>query len=179
MKSLSRTPSEPSDRSFMESAISNRRSAPRAKISLHIRVRSFDSKYPGDICTTLNISRDGLYFVTSAGHHLEHYFRNVKVHVMRNFRPNDPANQEEIGDVVRIDGPKDGKWGVAIRISLASGAGSKAVRNRSVNTPIGLITFGRGNLAVPVFRNQVFWSIRRRCYSGCGDQESLLPLRSR
>jgi hypothetical protein len=110
MKSLSRTPSEPNDGSFMESAISNRRSAPRAKISLPIRVRCFDSKYPGDICTSLNMSRDGLYFLTSAGHYLEHYFRNVKVHVMRNFRPNDPANQEEIGDVVRIDGPKDGKW---------------------------------------------------------------------
>ena len=114
----------------MESATSNRRSAPRAKISLHIRVRSFDSKYPGDIFTTLNMSRDGLYFLTSAGHYLEHYFRGMKVHVMRNFQPNDPANQEEIGDVVRIDGPKDGKWGVAIHIFLALGLGSKAVRNR-------------------------------------------------
>ena len=98
----------------------NRRSAPRAKISLPIRIRPFDSKYAEEIGTTLNTSRDGLYFVTLAGHYLELYFRNMKVHVMRNFQPNDPANQEEIGDVVRVEGPKDGKWGVAICIATAT-----------------------------------------------------------
>jgi hypothetical protein len=110
----------------MEVAISNRRSAPRAKISLPIRVRPFDSKYPEEICTTLNISRDGLFFVTSAGHYLELYFRHMKVHVMRNFQPNDPANQEEIGDVVRMEGPKDGKWGVAICIATATKRGARS-----------------------------------------------------
>jgi hypothetical protein len=104
----------------MELAISNRRTAPRAKISLPIRVRPFDSKYAEEIGTTLNMSRDGLYFVTLAEHYLEIYFRNMKVHVMRNFQPNDPANQEEIGDVVRVEGPKDGKWGVAIRIAAGT-----------------------------------------------------------
>jgi hypothetical protein len=111
----------------MEVAISNRRTAARAKISLRIRVRPFDSKYPEEICTTLNMSRHGLYFVTSAEHYLEHYFRNMKVHVMRNFQPNDPANQEEIGDVVRIEERKDGKWGVAIRITTATKSGACSV----------------------------------------------------
>ena len=104
----------------------NRRSTPRAKTSLPIRVRPFDSKYPEEIGTTLNMSRDGLYFVTSAGHYLELYFLHMKVHVMRNFQPNDPANQEEISDVVRVEGPKDGKWGVAICIATATKSGARS-----------------------------------------------------
>jgi len=44
----------------------------------------------------------------------------MKDHVMRNFQPNNPANQEEIGDVVRIEERKDGKWGVAIRMTTAT-----------------------------------------------------------
>ena len=104
----------------MEVQTLNRRSAPRAKISLPIRIRPFDSQFAEEIGTTLNMSRDGLYLVTSAVHYLEIYFRNMKVYVMRNFRPNDPANQEEIGDVVRVEGLKDGKWGVAICIATAT-----------------------------------------------------------
>jgi hypothetical protein len=110
----------------MEVRTLNRRSAPRARISLPIRLRPFDSRYPEEICSTLDMSRDGLYFVTSAKHYLELHFRNMKVHVMRNFQPNDPANQEEIGDVVRVEGPKDGKWGVAIRIATTTKAGARS-----------------------------------------------------
>jgi hypothetical protein len=104
----------------MEVTILNRRSNPRAKISVPIRVRPTDAKYPEEIGATLNISRDGLYFVTQASHYLELYFRDMKVHVIRNVQPNDPANLEEIGYVVRVDGPKDGKWGIAIRIAPAN-----------------------------------------------------------
>jgi hypothetical protein len=104
----------------MEVPTLNRRRTPRAEISLRIRVRPFDSQFPEESGTTLNMSRDGLYFVTSAGHYLDLYFRNMKVRVMRNFQPNDPANQEEIGAVVRVEGPKDGKWGVAVYIATAT-----------------------------------------------------------
>lgn len=114
------------DRFFMKVPISNRRNAPRAKISLPIRVRPFDSKYPEEISKTLNISRDGLFFVTPARHYLELYFRHTKVRVMRNFQPNDPANQEEIGDVVRVEGPKVGMWGVAICIAVATKSGGRS-----------------------------------------------------
>jgi hypothetical protein len=48
----------------MEVPTLHRRSTPRAKISLPIRIRPFDSKYPEEIGTTLNMSRDGLFFVT-------------------------------------------------------------------------------------------------------------------
>jgi hypothetical protein len=110
----------------MEVPTLNRRGAPRAKISLPIRVRPFDLKYPEEICTTLNMSRDGMFFVTSARHYLELHFRGAKVRVMRNFQPNDPANQEEIGEVVRVEEPreKDGKWGVAICIVTATKSGA-------------------------------------------------------
>ena len=79
-----------------------------------------------NLVTHLNMSRNGLYFVTSSRHYLELYFRNMKVRVMRNFQPNDPANQEEIGDVVRLEGPKDGKWGVAICIATATKSGARS-----------------------------------------------------
>ena len=109
----------------MEATTLNRCSAPRTKVSLPIRVRPFDSKSSEEICTTLNVSRDGLCFVTSARHYLKLYFRHMKVHVMRNFQPNDSANQEEIGDIVRIEGPKDGKWGVAICIVTVTKRGAR------------------------------------------------------
>jgi hypothetical protein len=110
----------------MEVPVLNRRIVPRAKISLPIRIRPFGPKCTEEIGTTLNISRDGLYFVTSAGHYLELYFRNIKVRVIRNFQPNDPANQEEIGNIVRIEGPKDGKWGVAICTATATKFGARS-----------------------------------------------------
>jgi hypothetical protein len=72
------------------------------------------------------MSRGWFFFATSAGHYLELYFLHMKVHVMRNFQPNDSVNQEEIGDVVRVKGPKDGKWGVAICIATATKSGARS-----------------------------------------------------
>lgn len=113
-------PEPPSVESEMGVAILNRRNNPPAKISVPIRFRPVDMKYSEEIGATLNISRDGLYFVTQARHYLELYFRDMKVHVTRNFQPNDSANLEEIGDVVRVDGPEDGKLGIAICIAPAN-----------------------------------------------------------
>jgi hypothetical protein len=62
------------------------------------------------------VSREGLYFETSARHYLEQYFRTRKVSVVRNFQPDDIANLEETGRIVRIDHLPDGKLGVAIHI---------------------------------------------------------------
>ena len=92
------------------------RRAPRAKVSLPVRVQPFDSKYPEEICATLNVSRNGLYFVTSLRHYLECYFRGMKVRVMRNYQSNDPANRDESGEIVRVESLGEGKWGVAIHI---------------------------------------------------------------
>ena len=105
---------------------SNRRNVPRAKISLPIRVRPFDPIYPEEICTTLDMSKSGLFFATPARHYSELQLRHMKVHVMRNFQPNDAANREEVGDVVRVVGPKDGKWGVAIQFATATKSGASS-----------------------------------------------------
>jgi hypothetical protein len=99
----------------------DRRGAPRVKVSLPVRLRRLDSKHPGDICTTLNTSRDGLHLLTFAAH----YLHERKVRVVRNFRPNDPANHEEIGDVVRIEKRGGGEWGVAIRIATPATSHSR------------------------------------------------------
>jgi len=96
----------------------NRRCAARAKMSLRIRIRCFDSNYPEEIGSPLNVSREGLYFVTSARHYLEQYFRNVKVRIVRNFRPDDLTNLEETDQIVRVESLLDGKWGIAIHIEL-------------------------------------------------------------
>jgi len=66
------------------------------------------------------VSREGLYFVTSVRYYLEQYFRDAKVHVIRNFHPRDLTNLEETGQIVRVESLPDGKWGVAIHIRLGA-----------------------------------------------------------
>lgn len=102
----------------MEAPIKNCRLAPRAQLSLSVRIRCFDSNWTEEIGRTSNVSREGLYFETSAKHYLEQYFRNWKVSVVRNFQPGDIANLEETGQIVRIDRLPDGKLGVAIHFLL-------------------------------------------------------------
>ena len=98
----------------MQTGNPNRRRAPRAKVSQPVRVRPLDSNCRGEVCTTLNVSRTGLYFATSVGH----YFAGMDVNVTRNFQPDDPTNREEPANVVRVDKLRSGKWGVAIRIIM-------------------------------------------------------------
>jgi hypothetical protein len=102
----------------MEAPIKNRRHAPRAKLSLPIRIRCFDTRCPEEIGRTSNVSRERLYFETSARHFLEHYFRNGKVRVIRNFQPGELISLEETGQIVRVDSLLHGKLGVAIHILL-------------------------------------------------------------
>jgi hypothetical protein len=100
----------------METTFKNRRRAPRAKVSLPVRVGCFESNYPEEVTRTSNVSREGLYFVTSARHYLEQYFRDTKVYVIRNFQSDDPVNIEETGQIVRIESLPSSKLGVAIQI---------------------------------------------------------------
>ena len=85
---------------------------PRAKMAQPVRVRPHNSHLPEEIRITQNVSRKGFYFETSLGH----YFAGMLVYVTRNFHEDDPVSFEEAGDVVRVERPKTGKWGVAIRI---------------------------------------------------------------
>jgi len=115
----------------MHAPITNRRLAPRAMVSLPFRIRCFDSNWTEEIGRTTNVSREGLYFETSAKHYLEHFFRNWKVSVVRNFQLGDVANLEETGQIMRIDRLPDGKLGVAIHILLHEEPRSIAAPGRS------------------------------------------------
>ena len=95
-----------------QSKLKNRRNGSRAKIAQTIMIWPEESSLAYEICDTENVSRDGLYFLTSA----LHYFVGMPIRVTRNFRPGDPMNREEHGDVFRVDRKNYGQFGVAIRI---------------------------------------------------------------
>jgi hypothetical protein len=103
----------------MQTSAKECRLTPRENLSEPVRVRPCDSQYPEEICTSTNVSRTGLYLVTSA----EHYFIGMNVIVTPNFGPDDPMHREQIGDVVRVDKLVDGKSGVAIRILMHNNPG--------------------------------------------------------
>ncbi len=98
----------------MQNAITERRQVQRENLSEPVLICPCDSEYPEEVCTTLNVSRNGLYFMTTT----EHYFPGMNVIVTLNFHSDDPMQQEYIGDVVRLERLEDGKWGVAIRILM-------------------------------------------------------------
>lgn len=93
---------------------SEHRRSHRAKVSLPVRVRPADPKYVEEVQTTLNATRDGLYFTTS----LKHYYLGMQVQVTFPYRPTDRVNSEYIGRVVRLDRLAGGRWGVAIHFLL-------------------------------------------------------------
>ena len=103
----------------MLTAVKECRLTPREPLSEPVRVRPCDTLYPEEICTTANVSRSGLYFVTSASY----YYVGMNVVVTLNFGPDDPIHREQIGDVVRIDELDEDKWGVAIRILMHNNPG--------------------------------------------------------
>jgi hypothetical protein len=90
------------------------RRTPRAKLSQTVRIRPCDIHYPEEVCNTSNISRGGIYFVSST----KHYYVNMAVYIAVNYRSGDPLNREELAEVVRVDKLDDGKFGIAIRILM-------------------------------------------------------------
>ena len=83
----------------------------RSFVSECWRIRIVDSDLPPEICTTNNVSRCGLYFVTTS----THYTLGMRLYVIRNFNPASMA-AEEMGEVLRVDLMMGGRVGVAIRI---------------------------------------------------------------
>jgi hypothetical protein len=67
---------------------------------------------PLEICSTNNVSRCGLYFVTSS----TRYTPGMRLFVIRNFDLSRCLAAEEMGEVLRVDPLMDGRQGVAIRI---------------------------------------------------------------
>jgi PilZ domain-containing protein len=90
------------------------RSSRRVKISRPLLARPSDPKYKEEVQTTLNTSRDGLYFRTQ----LKHYYVGMRVSVILGYEPNDRCNSASFGEVVRIDRLNDGSFGIAVQIRV-------------------------------------------------------------
>ena len=106
----------------MQIDMNERRRAHREDLSEPVLVCPCDPECPEEVCTTLNVSPNGLYFTTTTGH----YFPGMNVIVTPNFRQDDLMQQEYLGDVVRLERLEDGKWGVAIRILMLYSGGVSA-----------------------------------------------------
>jgi len=103
----------------MLTAVKECRISPREMLSEPVLIRPCDPLYPEEICTTANVSRNGLYFVTTT----KHYFVGMNVILTLNFGPDDPIHREQIGDVVRVEELDEEFCGVAIRILMHNNPG--------------------------------------------------------
>ncbi len=103
----------------MLTAVKESRISPREALSEPVRIRPCDPLFGEEICTTANVSRGGLYFVTC----MKHYFVGMNVLVTLNFGPDDPTHRERIGDVVRIEEQDEDRCGIAIRILMHNNPG--------------------------------------------------------
>jgi hypothetical protein len=90
------------------------RSSRRVKISRPVLARPSDPKYKEEVQTTLNTSRDGLYFRTQ----LKHYYVGMRVSVVLGYTPNDRCNSTSLGKIIRIDRLDDGSFGIAVHIEM-------------------------------------------------------------
>jgi hypothetical protein len=96
----------------MHADFKERRRTPRIDLAQVVRIRPLDPGFPSEYCTTFNVSKEGLYFTTTAGH----YALGMRVYVTRDFQPGSPMGHSVTGAVVRIDAIEGGKWGVAVHI---------------------------------------------------------------
>ena len=92
------------------------RSAARVRISQPIHIRPFNSDCPAETCTSLDLSRTGLYLESPSNH----YYVGMEVYLTRNAPAGGPANLDEHGYVVRVE--KMGNAGCRFAIHLISGA---------------------------------------------------------
>jgi hypothetical protein len=93
-----------------------RRRSRRAKIARPMLASPSDprSKHREEVQSSVNASRDGLYFTTRA----THYHLGMHLNVTLGYAPNDPCNQASLGEVVRIDRLDDDRFGIAVKIHL-------------------------------------------------------------
>ena len=88
---------------------------PRANVSQPILIRPLNSKYPEETCTSLDLSRNGLYVESDSNH----YYVGMEIYLTRNALPGDTTNHEEHGSVVRVVKLGRGKCRFAIQIISA------------------------------------------------------------
>jgi hypothetical protein len=88
------------------------RREPRVRISQTVHIRPVNSQYPDETCTSLDVSRSGLYLESS----LNHYYVGMEVYLTRNDRAGGPPNHDEHGYVVRVEKVENGGRRIAISI---------------------------------------------------------------
>ncbi len=94
---------------------SERRRSRRAKIVRPVRVRPSGPKdeHFEDFPTSVNASREGIYFLTRT----EKYYAGMRVFVTFPYiAPQDPMNCDYAAHVVRVEGLGAGKFGVAVEL---------------------------------------------------------------
>jgi hypothetical protein len=96
----------------MSAEFIERRRQPRTDLSQVVLIRPIDSRLTPDSCTTFDVSQDGLYVATSAGH----YAPGMNVYVTSDFLSGSPMNYATAGVVVRVEKLEDDKWGLGIHI---------------------------------------------------------------
>jgi hypothetical protein len=92
------------------------RSARRIRISQPIHIRPVNSQFAAETCTSLDISRSGLYLESPSNH----YYVGMEVYLTRNVPAGAPPNDDEHGYVVRVE--KMGNAGCRFAIHVISGA---------------------------------------------------------
>ena len=92
-----------------------RRSSPRVKIGRRVLLRPAEPKFPEEVQSTVNTSREGFYFKT----HLRHYYVGMRVRVILDYDSDDPCNAApSFAQIVRVDALHDGSAGIAVRIEM-------------------------------------------------------------
>ncbi len=88
------------------------RSDPRVKMTIPVLIRPVNTRYPEQMSTSLNVSKNGLQVESDASL----YYAGMEVYLTRNAGIADLQGPEEHGCVVRVERPEGGKCRVAIRL---------------------------------------------------------------
>jgi hypothetical protein len=103
---------EPTEKEYIQ-----KRRNRRAKIVKPLRVRPSEPRddHFDDMPTSVNASKDGIYFVTRKSN----YYKGMRVFVTFPFASaHDPMNCEYVAEVVRVETLANSKFGVALHLLI-------------------------------------------------------------
>jgi hypothetical protein len=109
----------------LEPKYPDKRQSRRAKIAKPLRVRPSEPRdeHFEDLPVSVNASKEGVYFHTRR----PNYYKGMRVFVTFPFTsPHDPMNCEYVGEVVRVENLANGKFGVALHLSMTMNYSSGA-----------------------------------------------------
>ena len=103
----------------------DKRRSRRAKIAKPLRVRPSEPRdeHFEDLSVSVNASKEGVYFHTRRAN----YYKGMRVFVTFPFSSaHDPMNCEYVGEVVRVENLPNGRFGVALHLSMTLNYGAGA-----------------------------------------------------